>query len=72
MERNEHNPAHTIERTGPLSGKALRVRFSDAGSAALRSYRAQLSDKSGTFVSLADALETLIKSHPFVTGAVVK
>jgi hypothetical protein len=73
MEHIEHTPAHTVAPVAPLSRKEtlrwLEVSFTDTGFAAVRAYRTQLSLKTGRPVSLAQSLDALIKTHPFVTGA---
>ena len=75
MEHAERTSAHTIAPVAPLPRKEtlrwLEVSFTDTGFAAVRAYRTQLSLKTGRPVSLAQSLDALIKSHPFVTGAEV-
>jgi hypothetical protein len=74
MTTNESN-TRIVAAVPQLSRKEtlrwLEVSFTDTGFNAVRAYRQQASLATGRHVSLAKALDALIKSHPFVTGAQV-
>lgn len=46
----------------------LDMTFTDAGLRSVKSFRRKLINDMGRQVSLAEALDILIKSHPFSTG----
>ena len=54
------------QRIDPLQW--LEMSFTSTGFTALKAFRVQLSKKTDRPVALGQALDALIKSHPFVAG----